>query len=137
MVSRILVQLDSQIEWIIIILVAFFVILIIGLFIYRLCRRKQNSQPKYINNSKNFKDVPKSEKNQDDEKLQNRMDTSTTKKEFFVIEEEPEKKNDNNDNNENYNPGEVNESINLSNVFNLEGEGKKYQNNKYQQIRQN
>jgi len=49
------------------------------------------------------------------------MDTSTTKKEFFVIEEEPEKKNDNN---ENYNPGEVNESINLSNVFNLEGEGK-------------
>lgn len=49
------------------------------------------------------------------------MDTLTTKKEFFVIEEEPEKKNENN---YNFNPGEGNESINLSNVFNLEGEGK-------------
>jgi hypothetical protein len=49
------------------------------------------------------------------------MDTSMTKKEFFVIEEEPEKKN------ENYNPGDINDSaINLSNVFNLEGEGKSY-----------
>ncbi|CAD8154176.1 unnamed protein product [Paramecium octaurelia] len=133
MVSRLLVQLDSTTEWIMIFGV-FFVILIIGLIIYRLCRRKQNSQPKYQNNSKNFKDVPKSEKAHDEENLQNRMDTSGTKKEFFVIEEEPEKKNDHNDN---YNPGEVNESINLSNVFNLEGEGKQRQNNKYQQIRQN
>ncbi|CAD8064135.1 unnamed protein product [Paramecium primaurelia] len=133
MVSRLLVQLDSTTEWILIFGVIIGII-IIGLIVYRLCRRNQKQQPKYQNNSKNFKDVPKSEQIQDDEKLQNRMDTSMTKKEFFVIEEEPEKKNDNNDN---YNPGEVNESINLSNVFNLEGEGKQYQNTKYQQIRQN
>ncbi|CAD8079919.1 unnamed protein product [Paramecium sonneborni] len=133
MVSRLLVQFDSANDWIII-LGVFFGILIVGLIIYRLCRRKQKSQPKYQNNSKNFKDISKQEQIQDDEKLQNRMDTSMTKKDFFVIEEEPEKKNDNN---ENYNPGEINESINLSNVFNLEGEGKQYKSNKYEQIRQN
>jgi hypothetical protein len=42
-----------------------------------------------------------------------------TKKEFFVIEEEPDKKNENNG-------AEINDSVNLSNVFNLEGEGKHY-----------
>lgn len=49
------------------------------------------------------------------------MDTIMKKKEFFCNRKRNRKKNDNI---ENYNHRDVNESINLNNVFNLEDKGK-------------